>query len=158
MSKETYSRIVTQETVETHRLKDIVHFYQEEGRLDIPLPFDGIEMEEIRGEFGAYDSIEEMFDDKKRLKKSTTALLDTIQLLGIKSFLLEHLDDMDWATVEFMQWVVKEGQIVKESTQSNTNEDADLYSYLYLGFDYTDCSYSNYDQACRLFHKQRSQK
>jgi len=152
VSKETFARIITKDKVNETQLKTIVHFYHnKEGKLDIPLDFNVTEIEDIRAEFGAYSDVNTMSQNKSDLSKSTLQLITIIENLGIRSFLVEYIDDLDWATYEFIQFVVKDGKIIKESTLNNTNSEADLYSSIHLGYDYSDYIYASYKDACIKF-------
>ena len=152
MSKELFSRIITQDKVRDIPV-EIVHFYHPpEGLfLDIPLNLSGIELEEVREVFGKYDCIADLVQNKVNLSANVNMIIEIVEKLGLRNFLIEHIDDMDWAMYEFIQLVVKDGQIIKGSTQQNTDEEGDLYSSIYLGYDYTDYIYKSYVAAVQKY-------
>ncbi|MTH15980.1 hypothetical protein [Flavobacterium sp. LC2016-01] len=114
-------------------------------------------MEDVRNEFGKYESIEELIEDKSNLLEETLEIIKLVERLKIENFLIEFLEDVGdhYPLSEFMQFVIANKKIVKESILSNVDEEGNLYCESFLGFDYQldEAPFTSYESAKRKYLK-----
>lgn len=114
-------------------------------------------MDDVRNEFGQYETTDDLIQNKSNLSIQTFEIIELIEKLGINSFLIEFLEDVgDWfPPLEFIQFVVMNKKILKESITSNVDENGDAYCESILGYDdsYNDASFTSYENAIGEYQK-----
>lgn len=148
------SRLTTKDKL-TNIPRDIIHFIKNDY-IHFPLQI-SYTMEDVRNEFGKYESIEELIEDKSNLLEETLEIIKLVERLKIENFLIEFLEDVGdhYPLSEFMQFVIANKKIVKESILSNVDEEGNLYCESFLGFDYQldEAPFTSYESAKRKYLK-----
>ncbi|TDO99267.1 hypothetical protein [Flavobacterium sp. 245] len=148
------SRITTKDKL-TGIPTEIIHFISN-SYIHFPLQI-SFAIEDVRNEFGKYESIEELSKNKSNLLEETLEIIELVERLKIENFLVEFLEDVGdhYPLSEFIQFVVANKKIVKESILSNVDEEGNLYCESLLGFDYQleEAPFTSYESAKRKYFK-----
>ena len=159
MASFTISRLITKDKL-SFIPKEIIHFFNidygnpnHKSILEIPLDMNCSDIEELRREFGLYDSIKDLKINQSNLSSNANKILDIISLIGLKSFVIEHIDEYgDYPPLEYIQFVVKNETIIKESINSNTNSDGYTHSEIHLNYESAPLTYKSYGAALELYN------
>lgn len=134
---------------------EIIHFFNNDY-IHFPIKM-SCGMDDVRNEFGQYETTDDLIQNKSNLSIQTFEIIEIIEKLGINSFLIEFLEDVgDWfPPLEFIQFVVMNKKILKESIASNVDENGDAYCESILGYDdnYNDAPFTSYENAIREYQK-----
>ena len=150
----TRSQLITRDKL-NNIPNEIIHFC-DGGYIHFPL--DIYNMEKVMIEFGDYETINDINNNKSKLLDSTLQIINLVEKLDINSFLIEYLEDVgEWyPLMEFFQFIIKDKIIFKESLISNVDENGHLYCESILNFDYNykDDFFTDYDDAKEKYLKE----
>ncbi|MEN2413255.1 hypothetical protein [Flavobacterium mesophilum] len=146
------SRMTTKDKL-TSIPSDIIHFINNDY-IHFPLQI-SFTMEDVREEFGKYETIDELIQNKSNLLEETQEIIELVDKLKIENFLIEFLEDVGdhYPFMEFIQFVVANKKVVKESILSNVDEEGNLWSESFLEFDYQleGAPFTSYENAKRKY-------
>lgn len=154
MGHYTKSQLITRDKL-NNIPNEIIHF-SDNGYTHFPLNI-YFDREDIINEFGKYETTDDLIDNKKELSSTFLEIINLIERLEINSFLVEFLVDVgDWyPPLEFIQFIVNNRKIVKESIISNVDEEGILYAETILQYDYNykDDFFTSYENAKKIYFK-----
>lgn len=138
---------------------NIVHFksIDFEGNPYIDIPLNMLDIENIRDDFRNFESIFEVNENKEKLSKETNILLEILNKLQLKSFLLESFTDFNpnyWID-DLLIIVVVDGLIIKETIMNVIDEKGNLISDKYGYTDYP-ILYANFKEAKMIYQNKKN--
>ncbi len=138
---------------------EIVHFksidFEGNSYLDIPLNM--LNIENIRSDFSNYDNIFEVNENKEKLSKETNILFEILNIIQIKSFLLQSFTDFNpnyWIE-DLLIIVVVDGLIIKETIKNVIDDEGCLISDQYGYTDYP-ILYRNFEEAKKIYNNKKN--
>lgn len=145
----TIAQIITRDIQDSIPF-NLVHFFSsDKSYLVIPLDMQETDIQNMREEFGNWESLEEMRLNISTLSENTISVVEIVLRLGLKNFAIEYYFDFSSSSVieDLIHFVVKDGKIMKPSILSNINEDGVLYSEVFLDYDFDEQLFYSYAQA-----------
>lgn len=139
-----------------------IHFHVKgwDGNDYTDIPFNHLNMENIRDDLKNYDSLNEINIQSEPISEITKELIETVWELGLQSFLLESFTYYgdSYPIDDLISIVVDQKKIIQESLLGPVDiNTGDHYKDMY-GYEYGDILYYSYELAQLKYQKELENK